>query len=108
MALPALVALGLYAGAGGFRPAREDITAYYRQRSSHRVGGWIVVFVLALALECAGLALGGYSSSVPTLSTTLDHLLVNHWGRWVLFVAWLWTGARAIAALYRLPRGDQP
>ncbi len=108
VALPALVALVLYAAAGGFRPAREDITASYRRRSSKRVGPWIAVFVLALGLECVGLNLGGHSQSVPTLSTTLDHLLVEHWGRWLLFVAWLWIGARPIARLHQLPHDDQP
>ena len=108
VAVPTLAALALYAGVGGFRPAREDITSYYRQRSSRRVGAWAVVFVLALTLECVGLALGGHSKSVPTLSTTLDHLLVNHWGRWALFVAWLGLGGRPIARLRRLVRGDQP
>ena len=63
VAVPSLAALALYAGVGGFRPAREDITSYYRQRSSRRVGAWAVVFVLALTLECVGLALGGHSKS---------------------------------------------
>jgi hypothetical protein len=108
VALPALVALALYAGAGAYRPGRVDITAHYRQRSSHQLGPWIGLVVCALALECVGLALGGHSKSVPTLSATLDHLLVEHWGRWLLFLAWLWIGARAITRLHRLPRRDQP
>ncbi|MGC2486306.1 MAG: hypothetical protein WA359_08695 [Acidimicrobiales bacterium] len=108
IALPALVALALYARVGGFRPARIDVTAYYRTHSSHRVAAWVVILILALALESVGLALGGRSTSVPTLSTTLDHLLVEHWGRWLLFLAWLGVGARPIARLRQPPRGDQP
>jgi hypothetical protein len=106
VALPALIALALYTSAGGFRPTRVDITAYYRQRSSRRVGPWLVLVVLAVALESVGLALGGRSKSVPTLSTTLDHLLGDHWGRWLIFLAWLWIGARPIERLRRLTHGD--
>jgi hypothetical protein len=107
VALPVLAALALYASAGGFRPTRVDVTTYYRQRSSHRVGPWVVVVVLGVALESVGLALGGRSKSVPTLSTTLDHLLVEHWLRWLIFLAWLWVGGRPIERLRGLTHGDR-
>lgn len=53
------------------------------------VAPWLVVLVLAVGLEGLGLALGGRSKGVPTLSTTLDHLLVTHALRAVLFLIWL-------------------
>lgn len=108
VSLPALAALEFYASAGGFGPTRTDISAYYRHRSSRRVGPWVVLLVLAVVLESVGLALGGRSKSVPTLSTTLDHLLVEHWGRWLIFLAWLWIGARPTETLRRLTHGDPP
>lgn len=108
LALPALGALALYARAGGFSPSRDDIDAYYRQHASPRVAPWVVVLALAVALESVGLALGGRSTSVPTLSTTFDHLVVVYWGRWLLFLAWLWVGARPVERLWRLTHGDPP
>jgi hypothetical protein len=57
------------------------------------------LFIVALALEIVGLALGGRSTAVPTLSTAVDHVLVAHWGRWLLFLWWLWIGARAIEGM---------
>jgi hypothetical protein len=54
---------------------------------------WLALVVLAVALEVVGLALGGRSTTVPTLSTTIDHLLVTHVVRWLLYMAWLAVGA---------------
>jgi hypothetical protein len=38
---------------------------------------------------------------VPTLSTTLDHLLATHVGRFLLYLWWLWVEYRAIEPLAR-------
>jgi hypothetical protein len=94
---PVVVTLALYAVRGGF--SDPDATNYYRRRSlgtAREVAPWCGLFIVALALEIVGLALGGRSKDVPTFSTTVDHLLVAHWGRWLLFLWWLWVGARAV------------
>ena len=43
-------------------------------------------------LEAVGLALGGRSADVPTLSTVVDHALGWHLTRLLLFVGWLLIG----------------
>jgi hypothetical protein len=53
---------------------------------------WVGLLVVAVALEATGLALGGRSSAVPTLSTVVDHALAWQGVRFVLFVAWLALG----------------
>ncbi|HXQ90687.1 MAG TPA: hypothetical protein VN768_03945 [Acidimicrobiales bacterium] len=57
-----------------------------------RVLPWTVLLAAAAGLEGAGLALGGRSSSVPTLSTVVDHALAWHVVRFVMFAAWLAVG----------------
>lgn len=100
VSLPVVVTLALYSLCGGFKePSASD---YYRRRSidALRIAiPWSGLFIAALTLEIVGLALGGRSKDVPTLSTTVDHLLVAHWGRWLLFLWWLWIGARAIEGM---------
>jgi hypothetical protein len=102
VAVPSLAGPLCYASLGGFSK-RTDIGDYYRERSStvtwRAVGPWIAVALVAIALESAGLALGGRSPGVPTLSTTVDHLLVNHWERCVLFAAWVAVGATPLRRL---------
>ncbi len=53
---------------------------------------WLLLFVIAVGLEVWGLALGGRSKTVPTLSTVVDHAMAWHVVRFVLFCAWLATG----------------
>jgi hypothetical protein len=109
LTVPSLIALLLYGALGGFSPGHSDITSYYRTRSSpmswRRAAPWLVVAIFAIALESIGLALGGRSANVPTLSTTVDHLLVNHWGRFALFAVWLAVGASPLRRLHLLRRG---
>ncbi|MGO8869830.1 MAG: hypothetical protein ACLQPH_00245 [Acidimicrobiales bacterium] len=60
-----------------------------------RVGGslpWLALALVALSLEAAGLALGGRSTAVPTLSTVVDHALAWHAVRFALFCGWLAAG----------------
>jgi hypothetical protein len=52
----------------------------------------MTVLLLGLGLEIAGLALGGRSALVPTLSTVLDHALRWHLVRCLLVLAWLAAG----------------
>ena len=53
---------------------------------------WVVLVALGVGLEGVGLALGGRSARVPTLSTVVDHALAWHGLRFVLFCAWLAVG----------------
>jgi hypothetical protein len=50
---------------------------------------WVALLALAVGLEAAGLALGGRSTTVPTVSTVIDRTMVWHISRFVLFAAWL-------------------
>ena len=52
--------------------------------------------VAAVALECVGLALGGHSARVPTLSDAVDRLLDWHVGRCALFCLWIAVAARPL------------
>ncbi|MHB1987660.1 MAG: hypothetical protein ACYCSF_06715 [Acidimicrobiales bacterium] len=54
---------------------------------------WVVLGLLAVGLETAGLGLGGRSTVVPTLSTVADQALVWHPVRWALFIGWLGVAA---------------
>jgi uncharacterized membrane protein len=109
LAVPSMVALLLYGALGGFSLRRVVVTNYYQARSStmswRSATPWVIVAGLALALESIGLALGGRSADVPTLSTTVDHLVVNHGGRFALLTLWLAVGASPIRRLLLLRRG---
>jgi hypothetical protein len=103
VAIPSLVMVVSYAAMGMLSVHRADVTQYYRRRAGALAPSsmmpWLIVLVGAVSLEAAALALGGRSPSVPSLSTTVDHLLIDHWGRWVLYVAWLAVGARPLMRL---------
>jgi hypothetical protein len=105
VAIPSVVFLSAYAWTGGLSRRNGDAGAYF-QRQSHdtslsAVTPWIAVVGAAVVLEVIGLVLGGRSTSVPTLSTTIDHLLAMRWERGVLCLAWLLVGA---VPLFRLRR----
>ena len=57
---------------------------------------WLLIAVAAAGLEAAGLALGGRSPRMATLSTAVDHLLAWHVTRWIAFLAWAWLGVAGI------------
>lgn len=103
IAAPVLAAIGLYTALGVYSPRRRDIAAYYRSRTRNAslssVTPWLVLLLGVVILETIALALGGRSKDVPTLSTAVDHLLVTHEGRALLFVAWLLVG---VVPLWRL------
>ena len=103
VAIPVLAVLITFSILGGLTPRRQDVHAYYLGRSDRallaNVLPWLSLVVLALALEVVGRTLGGRNKTVPTLSTTVDHLLVTREGRWLLYAAWLCVG---IAPLLRL------
>ena len=109
VSIPVVVTLAFYVMLGGF--SEPDATNYYRRRSlgtTRSATPWWGLFLAASALEAVGLALGGRSKDVPTLSATVDHLLVAHWGRWLLFLWWLWIGARAAAGVSQRHREKSP
>lgn len=60
--------------------------------TEHAAAPWMALLVVAVALEVAGLALGGRSSAVPTLSTVVDHALGTHVVRFATFAAWIAVG----------------
>ena len=105
LAVPSMVVVILLAAGGGFAP--HEIRANARERavrpdtSIATAWPWLAMLALAVALEIVGIALGGRSTTVPTLSTTLDHLLVTHVVRWLLYVAWLSVGATPLARLWQ-------
>jgi hypothetical protein len=109
VAVPWILAVVAYASEGYFVLRRGDFAAYFRQRALGVTRGntsaWLVCFAAVVALESVGLALGGRSNRVPTLSTVVDHLLVTHVGRCALFCTWVAVGARPLVRLRRW-RGD--
>jgi hypothetical protein len=52
-------------------------------------------------LEGLGLALGGRSKTVPTLSTVIDHALAWHALRLILFCGWLLIGSMPVIQIAR-------
>ncbi|MCQ4118126.1 hypothetical protein [Rhodococcus tibetensis] len=60
---------------------------------------WLILLVLAVGLEGVGLALGGRSTSVPTLSTVIDYALAWHPVRFVLFCGWLAVGGAPVVRM---------
>jgi hypothetical protein len=103
ISIPILVVAAMYVVAKMFYDERSGISHYFRRRSlglsTAHTTPWLIVLASAIVLEIVGLALGGRSTRVPTLSTEVDHLLSTHWLRCALFLAWL---AVAIAPLRRL------
>ncbi len=65
------------------------------------VAPWVALVAVAACLEAAGLALGGRSPVVPTLSTVVDHALRWHASRFVLFLGWLEVGTRPLSGPWR-------
>lgn len=105
LAVPSLTAIIAYASEGGFSLRRRDLAAHYRFRAEgatvETAAPWLAVLGAALALEVWGLALGGRSVEVPTLSTVVDHLLATHVERAALYVLWLAAGALPVVGLAR-------
>jgi len=108
VALPSVALLVVYARLGVFTVRQPKLDRLYQERAGRQtlaqLTPWLAVLAGALTLEVVGLALGGRSTSVPTLSTEMDHLLVTHWGRWALYVAWLAVGAWPARGLLRARR----
>jgi hypothetical protein len=95
-AIPCVATVAAYVAMGGLSPDRLDVRAYYQRRAggaSHStIAPWITVLTAVVILEAVGLLLGGRSPSVPTLSTTVDHLLATRLERCVMCSSWLLAG----------------
>jgi len=104
--VPSFAALTLYARLGAFSPRQQNLDRLYLESAGHptigRVAPWLAVLAGTVVLEAVGLALGGRSKYVPTLSTAMDHLLVAHWGRGALYALWLVAGAWPLRRLARV------
>ena len=74
-----------------------EVGPHMRKLTWLSVVPWLMIGVSAAALEGIGLALGGRSAVVPTLSTVVDHALRWHTARFVLFCAWLSAGFAPVA-----------
>jgi len=87
--LPVLVvgSVMLFAGPGRW-VARRSSAVW----STWRAWPWLLIAAAMVGLEAVGLALGGRSADVPTLSTVVDHALGWHLTRLLLFVGWLLIG----------------
>jgi hypothetical protein len=59
------------------------------------------IVVAAVVLEIVGLALGGHSSTVPTLSDVADRAIARHLLRAIAFGLWLAIGAAPCVARLR-------
>ncbi len=95
----ALLALAAFAPSPGRAPAPSASPpptapgpSHEERPQRHRSLPWLILLLIAVGLEAAGLALGGRSGVVPTLSTVVDHALGWHTVRFVLFCGWLAAG----------------
>jgi hypothetical protein len=82
-----MVAVAGRGRAGGPRPPSAEAVGL------RWVLPWLLVALIAAGLEGLGLALGGRSTAVPTLSTVIDHVLAWRALRLVLFCGWLLIGS---------------
>ena len=112
VAVPSVALVVTFGAWGGLSPHRQAVDAYFRETSSgatlSSVAPWIALLCAAVILEAVGLMLGGRSTIVPTLSTTVDHLLAFRWERCLLCLAWLLTGLAPLVGLRRFIRASDP
>jgi len=91
--LPVLVvAWAMLFGGRGRLVARRSLLA----PATRRAWPWLLIAAAMAGLEAVGLALGGRSADVPTLSTVVDHALGWHLTRLLLFVGWLLIGCAVV------------
>jgi hypothetical protein len=106
VAVPSVAFVIAYVLLGGLSHRRADVDAYYQRHAEgatlRSVTPWITLLIAAVLLEVIGLLLGGRSTSVPTLSTAIDHLLEQHWVRFLICLTWLLAGAIPIFGLLSL------
>jgi hypothetical protein len=112
VAAPCLVFVVVYVRLGGLSVTHVEVSEYVprkvREVPLSSIAPWIALLAAVVALEAVGLLLGGRSTSVPTLSTTVDHLLAVRWERCLLCLAWLTVGGFPLLGLRRLIRVREP
>jgi hypothetical protein len=106
VATPCVTFVVLYVRMGGLSVDRVVLNEYFerkaRETTLSSMAPWIALLTAAVALEAVGLLLGGRSTNVPTLSTTVDHLLEARWERCLLCLAWLFAGGLALFRFWKL------
>jgi hypothetical protein len=106
VAIPVVAFIAAYAWLGGLSRRDVEVNAYYQAESDGTtlsdVAPWLALVSAAIVLEIIGLALGGRSPRVPTLSTTTDNLLRSQWERSVICFIWLMIVAVPLSRLHRL------
>ncbi|MHB2027463.1 MAG: hypothetical protein ACYCPT_01430 [Acidimicrobiales bacterium] len=90
--VPALSVLLSYLKSPRVRNHSYRVSPNAGAQSLTQFAPWLSVIGVALVVEAVALVLGGRSAVVPTLSTSVDHLLATHLERWVLYVLWLLAG----------------
>jgi hypothetical protein len=106
VATPCVAFVVLYVRMGGLSVDRVVLNEYFQRKARETtlssVAPWTALLTAAVALEAVGLLLGGRSTNVPTLSTTVDHLLEVRWERCLLCLAWLFAGGFALFRFWNL------
>ena len=106
VATPCVVFVVAYVRMGGLSVDNSEVNEYFLRKSRGTtllsVAPWIALLTAAVALETIGLLLGGRSADVPTLSTTVDHILAVRWERSLLCLTWLFAGGFALLRHWRL------
>lgn len=106
IATPCVAFVVLYIRMGGLSAARVEVGEYFERNAAgvtlSTVSPWVALLMAAVILEIVGLSLGGRSTSVPTLSTTIDHLLAVRWERCLICLAWLLAGAYPLQRLWHV------
>jgi hypothetical protein len=105
VAFPCVAFVAAYTRMGGLSTDDVKVREYFQRRAGgatlSTVAPWMALLSAAAALEIVGLMLGGRSTSVPTLSTTVDHLLAERWERCLFCLAWLLAGAFPLHRLWQ-------
>jgi hypothetical protein len=106
VATPCVAFVVAYIRMGGLSVDHVEVSEYFQRKASDvtlsTVAPWIALLTAVVILEVVGLLLGGRSTSVPTLSTTVDHLLTVRWERCLFCLAWLLAGAYPLLGLWHL------
>jgi len=108
VALPVAVIVAAVAWSGGLSSRQPEVAARYRRLADgvtvRRALPWLALLLAAVTIEAVGLALGGRSPSVPTLSDVADRLLRWHGTRAAAWLVWAAVGAAPVVRLARLTR----
>jgi phosphate/sulfate permease len=106
IATPCVAFVTAYVRMGGLSNNHVEVSEHFQRKAGGAdlltVAPWVALLTAAVILEVVGLLLGGRSTSVPTLSTSVDHLLADRWERCLLCLAWLLAGILPLRRLWNL------